>query len=77
MLVIDNAERLADSEAVLREVLFSAQQWADRGLVRTVFVTSDDALITRLLSALCWLGLGHVPVSPCCHPGTNLAARGQ
>ena len=51
MLVIDNAERLAESEPVLHEVLFAAQQWADRGLVRAVFVSSDDALITRLLGA--------------------------
>ncbi len=49
MLVIDNAERLAAKESVMRDMLFAAQQWADRGLVRVVFVSSDDALITRLL----------------------------
>ncbi|EIE19695.1 hypothetical protein COCSUDRAFT_44528 [Coccomyxa subellipsoidea C-169] len=49
VLVIDNAERLAAKESVMRDMLFAAQQWADRGLVRVVFVSSDDALITRLL----------------------------
>lgn len=49
VLVIDNAERLAAKEAVMRDVLFAAQQWADRGLVRVVFVSSDDALISHLL----------------------------
>ncbi len=49
VLVIDNAERLAAKEAVMRDVLFAAQQWADQGLVRVVFVSSDDTLITHLL----------------------------
>ncbi|CAL8471350.1 g10892 [Coccomyxa elongata] len=49
VLVIDNAERLAAKEAIMRNVLFAAQQWADRGLVRVVFVSSDDTLVTHLL----------------------------
>lgn len=49
VLVIDNAERLAAKESVIRDMLFAAQQWADRGLVKVVFMSSDDALITRLL----------------------------
>ena len=51
VLVIDNAERLCASGAVFGEVLFAAQQWADRGLVRVIFVSSDDAVVTCLLGA--------------------------
>lgn len=51
VLVIDNAERLAAKEVIMRNVLFAAQQWADRGLVRVVFVSSDDTVVTHLLGA--------------------------
>lgn len=51
VLVIDHAERLATKEHVMRDVLFAAQQWADRGLLRLVFVSSDDSLIMQLLGA--------------------------
>ncbi|CAL5228312.1 g11418 [Coccomyxa viridis] len=48
-LIIDNADQLSRSEDILRHILFTAQQCADRGLLKFVFVSSDDAFIAHML----------------------------
>lgn len=71
VLVIDNVERLAESASVMGEVLHAAKEWADRGLVRVVLVSSDDALITRLLglrSHACFCALVKGGCAPCLCP---------
>ena len=52
VLVIDSAELLAEHDA-LGELLEAAKGWADRGLVRMVLVSSDDAFVQRLSCEYC------------------------
>ncbi|CAK0785858.1 hypothetical protein CVIRNUC_009070 [Coccomyxa viridis] len=48
-LIIDNAEQLGQAQNVMRDLLFTAQQCADRGLLKVIFVSSDDAFISHML----------------------------
>ena len=58
VLVIDDASRLG-REDFWEDLLETATQWANEGIIRTVFVSSDDALI-QSISSRCPL----FPLSP-------------
>ena len=49
VLVIDEASRLR-SQDFWEDMLETATQWANEGIIRTVFVSSDDALIQSISS---------------------------
>ncbi|KAK9844498.1 hypothetical protein WJX74_003264 [Apatococcus lobatus] len=58
VLVIDDASRLG-REDFWEDMLETATQWANEGIIRTVFVSSDDALIQSISSR-----------SRCCRTGS-------
>jgi hypothetical protein len=45
VLVIDDAERLQRDGAEMEALLDAAGHWADEGVLRAVFISSDDAFV--------------------------------